>query len=123
MWLKVKYLNIANLASIRVLTAVENNIPSVSNLFKLLTITQKLMQLKRKLLIIYHDKDITIPEFNKCTKEILDLRLKQVSLASKSDITNFVNETNIDNKLKDATPNKNELNELSKKLTQYQQKA
>ena len=122
MWLKVKYLNIANLASIRVLTAVENNIPSVSNLFKLLTITQKLMQFKRKLLIIYHDKDITIPEFNKCTKEIFDLRSKQVSLASKSDITNFVNETNIDNKLKDATPNKNELNELSKKLTQYQQK-
>ena len=122
MWLKVKYLNIDNLASIRVLTAVENNIPSVSNLFKLLTITQKLMQLKRNLLIIYHDKDITIPEFNKFTKEIFDLRLKQVSLASKSDITNFVNETNIDNKLKDATLNKNELNKLSKKLTQYQQK-
>ena len=34
------------------------------------------MQLKRKLLIIYHDKDITIPEFNKCTKEIFDLKLK-----------------------------------------------
>ena len=41
---------------------------------------------------------------------------------SKKDIANFVNKTDFDNKLKDATSNKNESNELSKKLKQYQQK-
>ena len=41
-----------NLANTRAISAVENKIPSVSNLVKKLTITQKLMKLKRKLLII-----------------------------------------------------------------------
>ena len=44
--------NINNLATKTPLNAVENKIPSVSNLAKKLTITQKLMKLKRKLLII-----------------------------------------------------------------------
>ena len=43
-------------------------------------------------------------------------RLKQANLASKSDIANFVKKTDFDNKLKDVTPNLNELNELSKKV-------
>ena len=34
----------------------------------------------------------------------------QANLASKSDISNFVKKTDFDNKLKDVTPNKNELN-------------
>ena len=37
-------------------------------------------------------------------------------MASKSDIANFVKNTDFDNKLKDVTSNKNELNELSKKV-------
>ena len=45
---KCKIPNITNLAS----TAVEYKIPNVSNLLKKLTITQKLMKLKTKLLII-----------------------------------------------------------------------
>ena len=48
--------------------------------------------------------------------EIFDLRLKWANLASKSDIANFVKETDFDNKLKGVTSNKNELNELSKKF-------
>ena len=44
--------NISHLATTTALNAVENKIPSVSNLVKKLTITQKLTQLKRKLLII-----------------------------------------------------------------------
>ena len=40
-----------NLATNTALTTVENKIPNVSNLVKKLTITQKLMKLKRKLLI------------------------------------------------------------------------
>ena len=70
------------------------------------------MKLKRKLLII----NITNPEFNKFSAEIFDLRLKRANLASKSDIANFVKTTDFDNKLKDVTLTKNELNELSKKV-------
>ena len=44
--------SITNLATTNALTAVENKKPNVSNLVKKkLTITQKLMKLKRKLLI------------------------------------------------------------------------
>ena len=45
--------------------------------------------------------------------KIFDSRLKWANLGNKTDF---------DNKLKDVTSNKNELNELSKKLKQYQQK-
>ena len=48
--------------------------------------------------------------------ETFALQLKQANLASKSDIDNFVNKTYIDNKLKDVTSNKNELNKLSKNV-------
>ena len=45
--------SITNLATTTCLTAVKNEIPNVSNLVKKkLTITQKLIELKRKLLII-----------------------------------------------------------------------
>ena len=44
--------SITNLANTIALTAVENKIPKVSNLVKKLTITQKLIKLKRKLPII-----------------------------------------------------------------------
>ena len=43
--------SITNLATKTVLHSVENRIPRVSNLKNKLTITQKLMKLKRKLLI------------------------------------------------------------------------
>ena len=49
-------------------------------------------------------------------------RLKQANLASRSDIANLVKKTDFDNKLKHVASNKNELNELSEKLKQYQQK-
>ena len=48
--------------------------------------------------------------------EIFSLRLKQANLASKSDIADFVNKTDFDDKLQDVKSNKNELNKLSKKL-------
>ena len=44
--------NITNLASSAALTGVENKIPNVDNLVKKLTATQKLMKLKRGLLIM-----------------------------------------------------------------------
>ena len=52
--LKTEISSISGLATISALTAVENKIkiPNVSNLVKKLTMTQQLMKLKRKLLII-----------------------------------------------------------------------
>ena len=49
------------------------------------------------------DKYITTPEFDKFTTETFDSSLLRANLASKSDIANFVNLTDFDNKLKDVT--------------------
>ena len=114
--------NITNLATTSALTAAENKIPSFRNLVKKLLlsifiISRKLMKLKKKKNPDNnHDKYITTPEFNAFTAEIFDLRLKRANLASKSDITNFVKKTDFDNKQKDVTTNKNELNERSQKI-------
>ena len=53
---------------------------------------------------------------NKWISENFAARLKQANLASKNNIANLVKKTDFDNKLKDVTSNKNELNELSKKV-------
>ena len=63
-----------------------------------------------------HFKYITVPEFNKLSVENFTARLTQANLANKSDISNFVEETDFDNKQKGVTSNKNKLNELSKKV-------
>ena len=68
------------------------------------------MKLKRKLLII------TTTVFNKFTGDIFALRLKRRNLASNSHISNFVKKKDGDIKPKDVTSNKNELNQLSKKV-------
>ena len=52
-----------------------------------------------------HDKYISTPEFNKLTSENFAARLKQANLASKSEITNFLNKTDFHNKLKDVVSN------------------
>ena len=41
-----------------------------------------------------HDKYITTPEFNKLTSENSAAKLKQLNLATKSDIANFAKKTN-----------------------------
>ena len=98
------------------LTAVENKIPSVSNLVKKTDYNTKINEIEKKITDHNHDKYITTPEFNKLTSENFAARLKQANLASKSDIANFVNKTDFNNKLKDVTSNKNELNKLLKKV-------
>ena len=50
--IKNEILSITNLATITALTAVENKIRNVSNLVKKVTMAQKLMKLKIKLLLI-----------------------------------------------------------------------
>ena len=63
-----------------------------------------------------HDEYSTTPEF-KLTAEKLTARLKQANLASKTDIANFIKKkTDFDNKTKDVTSNKNQLNKLLKKV-------
>ena len=76
----------------------------------------KIIETEKKITDHNHDKYITTPEFNRFTAEIFALRLKRVNLASKSDIANFVNKIDFDNKLKHITSNESELNELSNKV-------
>ena len=109
MRLKVETPNITNLATASALTAVENKIPSVSNL------EEELMKLKKTLLILIMANIELLQDF-KFTVEIFHLRLNGANLASKNGIANFVKKTDFDNKLKDVTSNKNELNELLKKV-------
>ena len=114
---KGKIPNITNLATTIALSAVENKIPSVSNLVKKTDYNTKISEIENKITTDdNHDRYITTQEFNKLTSEHFTARLKQTNLASKSNIANFVKKADFDNKLKDVTSNKNELNELSKKV-------
>ena len=122
----MKYIvSLTNLATKASLTAVENKISSVSNLVKRMTITQKLMKLKRKLLIIITIILLLLQNLIS-TSEDFAARLKQPNLASKSDIVDLVKKTSLDIKLlgfnKRINSNKtkhvvveNELNDLKKK--------
>ena len=105
---KGKTPNITNLATSTALTAVESKIPNVSNLVKKTAdYNTKIIEIEDKIVTDHdHDKYIATQEFNKFTSENLTARLKQASLASKSDIANFVKKpTDFDNKLKDVTSN------------------
>ena len=108
--------NTTNFVTTSALTAVENKISSVSNLVKKADYNTKFNEIENKISDHNRDKYITTPECNTFTAEIFDLRLKRANLASKSAIANFVKRTDFDNKLKDVTSNKNELNILSKKV-------
>ena len=61
-----------------------------------------------------HKKYITTQEFNQLTSENFNARLKKANLASKNDIAKVIKKTDFDNKLKNVTSNKDELNELLK---------
>ena len=75
------------------------------------------MKLKNKITTDQdHEKHITTKDFNKLTSENFTARLNQANFASKSNIANFTKKTDFDNKLKNLTSNKNELNELSKRV-------
>ena len=76
----------------------------------------KINKIEKKITVYNHNKHITSPEFSRFKADICALRLKRANLASKSDIANFVNKIDFYNKLKDVKSNKNELNELSKKI-------
>ena len=107
--------NITNVGTASALAFDENKIPSISNLVQKTDYNTKINETEKKITDHNDDKCIATPDFSKVTAEMFDLRLKRVNLARKSDIANFVNKADFDNKLKDATSNKNELNELSEK--------
>ena len=71
----------------------------------------KINKIKKKTTDHNYDKYITIPKFNKLTAETFSARLAQGNLANKNDITNFVNKSDFDEKLKN----------LNKKLHQTKQ--
>ena len=109
--------NITILATTTAFTAVESRIPNISSLIKKSDYNTKTSENEIKISTDHdHDKYVTTQEFDKLTSENFTARLKQANLASKNDIANFVKKTDFDNKLKDGTSNKNELNELSKKV-------
>ena len=113
---KCKIPNITSLATTIALTAVENKIPSVSNLAKK-DYNTKISEIENKITNDHdHDEYIAIKEFNRLIWENFTARLKQANLATKNDIANFIEKTDFDNKLKNVASNKNELNELSKKV-------
>ena len=66
---------------------------------KKLAITQKLVKLKKNI-NRYHDKYITISEFNKLTTENFAVRLGTANLTSKNDIADLVKMIDFDDKLK-----------------------
>ena len=112
------------------LTVVENKVSTVSNFVKKKqkkkkktnkqtnkqTITQKLLKLKRKLLIKVMINISLLQNLISLWQNFW-FKIKRRNLTSKSDIANFVNKADFDNELKDCSPDKNELNELSKKVT------
>ena len=102
---------VTNLATTAAVTTVENKIPNVSNLVKKTDWNTKICETEKKITDHNHDKYITIPEFNKFRAEFFAARLKQVNLACKNDIGNFVNKTDFDDKVKI----------LNKKLLQIKQ--
>ena len=109
------------MATTTALTVVKNKIPNVRNLVKKTDYNAKTKGIKNKITTDHnHDKCITTQEFNKLTSENISAILVQGNLARKNFITNFVRKTDFYDKLehldKNVTSNKNELNELSKKV-------
>ena len=70
---------------------------SVSNLVQKTDYSRKVTEIKKKITDHNHHKYINIPELNKFASEILDLRLKQGKLASKSDIASFAKKSDFNN--------------------------
>ena len=121
--------SITNLATITALTAVENEIPNVSNLVKKADYNTKTNESEKKFTDHDHDEYITTPKFSKLTSENFAVRLAQANSARKIDTAVIVKKTVFDKKLKKLNVSKNiisnktkhvlaenELNELSKKV-------
>ena len=83
--LENKIPDISNLATKTELTAVENKIPDISSLFKKTHYNTKVTEIENKLNIHNHDKYIDTPEFNTLAANVLNARLAQSKLITKTD--------------------------------------
>ena len=77
--------DISNLATKTALTAVENKIPSASNLVKKTDYNTMITEIEKKLIDHNHDKYITTPEFNTLAADVFNTRLAQANLITKTD--------------------------------------
>ena len=102
MKLNGKIPSITNLATTTALTAIEKQMPNVSNLVKKTDYNIKISEIANKINDYDYNKYITTPKFSKLTAENLASRLAQANLASKSDIASFLNKTDFDDKLKNS---------------------
>ena len=66
------------------LTAVENKIPSISNLVKKTDYNRKNTEIEKKLTDHNHNKYITTPEFNTLPADVFNARLPQAKLITKA---------------------------------------
>ena len=102
-------LSISNLAATSALTAVENKVPSVSNLVKKTDYNTKITEIGKKLTDHNHNEYITTLEFNK-------LKLAQAELVTKTDFNNKLTSFNrkiVSNKTKNLLT-ENELKKIKK---------
>ena len=97
--------DLASLKSNVKIKYIEDKIPDITNLDTNTTLYGKRNEVKNKIPRIN-----TLDKFNKLTLQKFTARLAQSSLASTNDIANFRKRIDL---------NRNELNELSKKLQQY----
>ena len=64
---------------------VENKIPNIRSLVKKADYDNKVTEIDKELTDHYHDKYITIPEFNTLAASIFNARLAQANLVIKTD--------------------------------------
>ena len=83
--LENKIPDISSLATKTALTAVENKIPSVSNLVKKADYNTKVTEIENKLNNHNHDKYIDTQEFNELTADVVNARIAQANLITKTE--------------------------------------
>ena len=80
--------SITNLATTTAFTVVKSKIPNACNFVKKTDYNTKVNAIEKKIADHSHDKNITIPEFNKLTEENFAERLAQGNLVLKTDKKN-----------------------------------
>ena len=106
--------DVSSLATKTALTAVENKIPSVSNLVKNTEYDTKISELEKNLTDHIHDKYITTPQLNTLATSVFNVRLAQRNLIAKTDFNakpSSLNRKVIENKTKQLLV-ENELKKL-----------
>ena len=104
---KGKIPNTNNLATTSTLIAVENEIHNVSNLVKEIYYRTRIRGTENKIITDHDlDKNTTTQIFIKLTSKNYTGSLKLTTLAIKNDIAKFVIKTNFDEKLKTINSNK-----------------